>query len=97
VTPNQTASTPHGPIKVASGINVLAGIWLFVSPWVYGAYTKPNAWNSWVVGALIVILAAIRFSSPAGLPALVGLTCCLAPTRLYHPGYTRIPETQNVL
>jgi hypothetical protein len=68
VTPNQNVSTHHaGPIKVASGINILAGIWLFVSPWVYGAYTKPNAWNSWIVGAIIIILAAIRYSSPAGL------------------------------
>lgn len=51
-------------VKGASGINLLAGIWLFMSAWLYGAYTLPNAWNSWIVGALIVILAAIRLSDP---------------------------------
>ena len=51
-------------VKGASGINLLAGIWLFISAWVYGAYALQNAWNSWIVGALIVILAAVRLSDP---------------------------------
>jgi len=38
-----------------SGINVLVGIWLFVSPWVYGAARNPSAWNSWIVGVLIAV------------------------------------------
>jgi hypothetical protein len=38
-----------GGIRAASVICLLAGIWLFVSPWVYGAYTSGNAWNSWIV------------------------------------------------
>lgn len=68
MTPNENSSMRSaGPVKMASGLNILAGIWLFVSPWVYGAYTNPDAWNSWIVGAIIVILAAIRFASPAGL------------------------------
>ena len=49
-------------IKTIATINILAGIWLFVSPCVYRAYTIPNAWNNWIVGAVIVIAAAIRFS-----------------------------------
>jgi hypothetical protein len=51
-------------VKGASGINVVAGIWLFVSAWVYGSYTLQNAWNNWIVGALIMILGAIRLSDP---------------------------------
>lgn len=51
-------------IKTVAVINLLAGIWLFISPWVYQAYSENNAWNSWIVGALIVILAAIRVNNP---------------------------------
>lgn len=54
-----------GGIRAASVICLLAGIWLFVSPWVYGAYTSGNAWNSWIVGAAIFLLACVRVSRPA--------------------------------
>jgi hypothetical protein len=54
-----------GGIRAASMICLLAGIWLFVSPWVYGAYTSGNAWNSWIVGAAIFLLACVRVSRPA--------------------------------
>jgi len=64
-------------MKTASGINVLAGIWLFVSPWVYGAYTLQNAWNNWIVGALIVILAAIRLSDPIRTNWASWINCAL--------------------
>jgi hypothetical protein len=42
---------------------LLAGIWLFISPWVYGAYANPSAWNSWIVGALLFIFAASRLGN----------------------------------
>jgi len=66
MTPHET---PHHASSVAltSTINLLAGIWLFVSPWVYGAYANPDAWNSWIIGAAIAILAAIRLGNPGGL------------------------------
>jgi hypothetical protein len=52
-------------VKAASTIVLLAGIWFFVSPWVYGAYTTGNAWNSWIVGAVMFILGCIRVARPA--------------------------------
>lgn len=52
-------------MKAAMAINIVAGIWLFVSPWVYQSYSTMSAWNNWVVGALMVIIAATRLSSPA--------------------------------
>lgn len=58
-------SMRHNPMSVAAGLNLILGIWLFVSPWVYGAYTNPNAWNSWIVGALIAIIAAVRLGTRA--------------------------------
>jgi hypothetical protein len=74
-----------GPVRAASTLNILAGIWLFVSPWVYGAYTNPNAWNSWIVGAVIVILAAIRMGSPAGLRGFSWFNCFLGAWTFASP------------
>lgn len=51
-------------IRGASTIVLLAGIWFFVSPWVYGVYTHANAWNSWIVGALMFIFGCIRVARP---------------------------------
>jgi SPW repeat len=51
--------------KASSTICLLAGIWLFVSPWVYGAYTNNSAWNSWIAGGFIVLFGIIRILRPA--------------------------------
>ena len=51
--------------RTASTICLLAGIWFFVSPWVYGAPLTGNAWNSWIVGALMILFGAIRVARPA--------------------------------
>jgi hypothetical protein len=56
--------------RAASTIVLLAGIWFFVSPWVYGAYTHGSAWNSWIVGAIMFILGCIRISRPVYSTAL---------------------------
>ena len=49
--------------QTASTIALLAGIWCFVSPWIYGSYMLSNAWNNWIVGAAIAILAVGRLAS----------------------------------
>lgn len=61
LTPNARAGI--GGAKAASVICLLAGIWFFVSPWVYGA--TANAWNNWIVGAIIFIVGCARVSRPA--------------------------------
>ena len=73
MTPNESTSTSMNPappnalggVRAASTIVLLAGIWFFVSPWVYGAFTNSNAWNSWIIGAVIFILGCIRVARPA--------------------------------
>lgn len=54
-----------GQVKFASGINVLLGLWLLISPWLL-AYSAAAGllWNSLIVGAIVAILAAIRFFNP---------------------------------
>lgn len=78
MTPNEPISTNVGTavanrlqgVRAASTICLLAGIWFFVSPWVYGAYTNGNAWNSWIVGAAMFVLGCVRVSRPAYSVAL---------------------------
>ena len=73
MTPNQhmeepirgSTGTGLSTAKAASTICLLAGIWLFVSPWVYGAYANGNAWNSWVVGGFMILFGIIRIVRPA--------------------------------
>jgi hypothetical protein len=60
-----TSTTNFNGVKAASTIVLLAGIWFFVSPWVYGVYAHGNAWNSWIVGAALFILGCVRVARPA--------------------------------
>ena len=53
------------PARGASSLTVLFGVWLFLSPWIYGVSGHASAWNSWIIGALIIIFAVIRRSHPA--------------------------------
>lgn len=85
------ATRSSSTAKGASAVVVLAGIWLFVSPWVYGAYTLQNAWNSWIVGALMVVFAAIRLSGPATMSGASWVNCLLGIWTFASPwiyGYT---------
>jgi hypothetical protein len=44
-----------------SGLDIALGLWLFISPWVFGVYSH-NAWNSWIVGGAIAVFALIQLS-----------------------------------
>jgi hypothetical protein len=67
---NDNAPVVNDSSKLAAGINLLLGIWTFVSPWIYGAAGNGNAWNNWIVGALVAIFAATRLSSARGAQGL---------------------------
>lgn len=46
------------------GVNIIAGIWLFFSPWIVG-FSHANlwlGWNDWIVGIIVLILAASTMS-----------------------------------
>lgn len=61
--PNESHRNLTQAIRVTAGLNLLVALWFFVSPWVYGAYMVPNAWNSWIVGAVLVIAALIEMNT----------------------------------
>jgi hypothetical protein len=57
--------------KAAGTINVIAGIWLIISPFVLRFWHIETAgWNNIIVGIVVLILAAIRVSDPARRMAL---------------------------
>jgi hypothetical protein len=42
----------------ASWVNALIGIWLIISPWVYGYADESWMWNSIIVGIIMLVLGA---------------------------------------
>ena len=47
-------------VASASGLNVIAGLWLVVSPFVLGYGADDPVWNPVTFGALLLLLALIR-------------------------------------
>lgn len=59
--------------SIASGVNILLGIWLIDSPWVFDFSGTAAVLSSVFVGVLLALLAAIRLASlhnSAGVSAL---------------------------
>ena len=63
----------------ASGLNLLAGIWLIISPWVLNYHSRDAYWNPIVFGAIVAAFALVRMagafreSSLSYLNALIGV------------------------
>lgn len=51
-------------VQWASGLNILAGLWLIVAPFVFRYGVAAAIWNDVVVGAVIAVLAIMRATSP---------------------------------
>ena len=64
--------------RTASGVNILLGIWLIVSPWVFDYSGKSAVLSSVTVGTLIALLAAIRLASLHKSAGLSGINLLLA-------------------
>ena len=85
-------------------VNVLAGVWLFVSPWVLNftgaAAGSPvgtqiamtAAWNAWVLGAVVFLLSLSATQRPQSRPEwvnmLLGVWIFISPWIL---GFSRLP------
>ena len=73
-------------VKAASGFNIIAGLWLIAAPFVLGhAAVEAAMWNEILVGAVVLVLAAVRVANPdrfAGLSLvnlIAGLWLIAAP------------------
>jgi len=87
-------STMHSPqLQWASGINIIAGIWLLISPWVLSFSTLTTARDNAVIFGIIVgVLAAVRlFVAPAAtwlswVNAILGIWVFISPWVLGFAG-----------
>lgn len=71
--------------RPASGLNVVAGIWLIISAWVVGFAGQPLAtWETLCVGIAVLVLAIIRLGTPGAVGLswinfLLGIWLIIAP------------------
>lgn len=80
-------------VQWTSGINVVAGLWLIIAPFVLG-YDEIQAalWNDILVGIIIAAFAVARVAGPLMNPslswinALLGLWLIVAPFVLAYGG-----------
>ncbi len=40
-------------------INMVIGLWIFISPWVLGMVSINVMWNHWIVGIMTVLMSAL--------------------------------------
>ena len=71
-------SQPIGALNLTTGLNMLLGVWMFWSPWEFGAASNSSAWNNWIVGAIVALAALIRVMHPHGSRRLSILNLALA-------------------
>ena len=78
-------SNRRGQISFASGLNLALGVWLILTPFLFGYQAPVVLWNNVIVGALVVLLAWARIanragaSTPAWFNALLGLWMVVSP------------------
>ncbi len=59
----------NNTVRTTSGINILAGIWLILTPFLLG-FSGALRTSDIVFGVIIAVLALIRVSSPEDMPSL---------------------------
>ena len=86
----------HDP-EAASSLNVLAGIWLILSPFIFQYWGLPApTWNSIVIGVAVTLIAALRVAEPlrnAGLSwinFLLGVWMIVSPWVLGYSSQVRL-------
>lgn len=57
-----TQNSSRGDHQAAGVIALLSGLWLFVSPWVFGIARDGSAFNAWIVGAVIAVVSMFQLA-----------------------------------
>ena len=91
---NDVRNPMMSQMRTASGLDIIAGIWLIISSWVlsYASHTTPF-WNDVIIGAVIAVIALIRFfgawraSWLSWINVVLGIWLIISPWVL---GYTGI-------
>lgn len=71
--------------QTASLMVAVAALWFFVSPWTYGFSLHESAWNSWLVGAVLLVFSCIRLLSPSHTGGFSRVNSILAVWVFFSP------------
>lgn len=76
-------------VRIASGLNILAGAWLLVAPFALGfAPVEEAFWNSAIAGTAVAVFGVIRMSKPfksewlSRVNLLIGMWVAVSPFAL---------------
>jgi len=75
-------------------VNVILGIWLFISPWVLGySGAEVQAWNSWVVAVIVFALSVASLAQfrrwEEWINVLLGVWLIISPWVLHFSADTK--------
>jgi hypothetical protein len=85
-------------VKTASGLNVIAGIWLIAAPFFIGfADSSAAFWNSILIGVVVLVLAAIRVGNPFSSPGLSWINLVLGLWLIISPWVCGFSEFRGAL
>lgn len=88
-----TVAQKERQVMTASGINVVAGIWLILAPFILDYVPREAWWNDILVGLAVLILAGSRFGAPRSpgpswVNVILGIWLILAPFVLGYADMT---------
>lgn len=69
----------------SDGVNVVLGVWLFVSPWLLGVSdSTAAAWTAWISGLVLLGISLFALAQPTatvdeGIGVALGVVLVLAP------------------
>ena len=86
-TPEHEEITPERSRDGTSWINIVLGIWVIVSAFVLASHSSKAIWNNVVVGAVVGILALIRWGMHqmgwSWLNLILGMWLVISPFVLF--------------
>jgi hypothetical protein len=97
-----TTTSRHEQVMTASGLDVLAGIWILISPFVLRFSSGAATTNNVILGMAIAVLAAIRFSGAysqawiSWINLILGIWVLITPWVLRFSGF-HTAATNNVI
>src|SRR5579871_5878560 len=101
---NGNSMSNQNVARVASTLNILAGLWLIISPFILAFSSLPIAlWDTLIVGIVVVILAWIRAANPermvglSWINILLGLWLIISPFVLNYSDAVRASWNDVIL
>jgi hypothetical protein len=74
----------------SSWVNMLLGIWVIISPFVFGIHGPKGIWNNVITGAVVGVLAIVRWSMHQSgwswLNLILGIWLVISPFVLFLSG-----------